>query len=67
MLLLMTDKDIDGSHRCLVHRVSSSHHILSRVADSQTCLDIENGPIFAADIFNTENGEQKIFLVAHHL
>jgi hypothetical protein len=40
--------------------------MLSKIANTQSSLDIENGPILAADLFNT-NGEQVLFLVANHL
>lgn len=37
------------------------------IEDSQTCLDITQGPIIAADSFETQDGDQFMFLVAHHL
>lgn len=41
--------------------------MVPKIADSQSCLDPLNGPIFAADLFNLRNGGQVLFLVAHHL
>lgn len=41
--------------------------MVPKVADSQSCLDPVNGPIFAADLFNLRSGGQILFLVAHHL
>lgn len=40
--------------------------MLGKIANTQSSLDIENGPIIAADLF-TVNGEQVLFLVANHL
>lgn len=41
--------------------------MVPRIAESQSCLDPLNGPIFAADLFNLRTGGQVLFLVAHHL
>ncbi|RHZ65567.1 Nonribosomal peptide synthetase 1, partial [Aspergillus turcosus] len=59
--------DIDLSVRFGIHTVMSSHEMLSKIANTQSCLDIENGPIVAADLFNVNGGEQILFLVANHL
>ncbi|KAJ5794578.1 nonribosomal peptide synthase [Penicillium paradoxum] len=37
------------------------------IQESQSSLDIVNGPVFSVDLFNIENAEQQLFLVAHHL
>lgn len=37
------------------------------VGGTQASLDIEHGPIFAADLFNVKGDDQMIFLTAHHL
>ncbi|KAF7117580.1 hypothetical protein CNMCM5793_006632 [Aspergillus hiratsukae] len=59
--------DIDSSVRVGIHSVRSPHEMLSKIANTQSCLDIENGPIVAADLFNTNGDEQILFLVANHL
>ena len=41
--------------------------MVPKIAESQSCLDPVNGPIFAADLFNLRSGGQVLFLVAHHL
>lgn len=41
--------------------------IASLVADTQASLDIRQGPVFAADLFNVQGDDQMIFLAAHHL
>ncbi|KAH2616060.1 Nonribosomal peptide synthetase 1, partial [Aspergillus fumigatus] len=58
--------DIESSVRVGIHSVMSSHEMLGKIANTQSSLDIENGPIIAADLF-TVNGEQVLFLVANHL
>jgi hypothetical protein len=41
--------------------------MVPKIAESQSCLDPLNGPIFAADLFNLRSGGQVLFVVAHHL
>lgn len=41
--------------------------MLPEIAESQQCLDIQNGPIFAADLFEVRGHEQVLFVVANHL
>lgn len=38
-----------------------------KIGESQQSLDIENGPIFAADLFEFHDGQQILFIVANHL
>jgi amino acid adenylation domain-containing protein/non-ribosomal peptide synthase protein (TIGR01720 family) len=51
-----------------------SHHMIGSLRDAtpitkatHTIINYRSGPAFAADFFSTENGEQFLFLVAHHL
>ncbi|GAB1316362.1 hypothetical protein MFIFM68171_06572 [Madurella fahalii] len=37
-----------------------------RISETQQSLDLENGPVFAGDLFNIGD-EQYVFLTAHHL
>lgn len=60
-------KEVDESYRFRVHSVSDTRAMVPKIADSQSCLDPLNGPIFAADLFNLRSGGQVLFLVAHHL
>lgn len=60
-------QEIEDSYRFRVHSVSDTRAMVPKVADSQSCLDPMNGPIFAADLFNLRSGGQVLFLVAHHL
>lgn len=50
-----------------MHSVSDTRAMVPKVAETQSCLDPFNGPIFAADLFNLRSGGQVLFLVAHHL
>lgn len=40
--------------------------MLSRIAETQCSLDVQTGPVCAADLFD-KNGQQVLFLVASHL
>ncbi|KAJ6112792.1 hypothetical protein N7512_008116 [Penicillium capsulatum] len=62
-----TVSEVDESYRFRVHSVSDTRAMVPKIADSQSCLDPLNGPIFAADLFNLRTGGQVLFLVAHHL
>ena len=46
--------------------VSSLGEIASRTAQMHQTLDIEKGPVFAADLYSLD-GEQYLVLIAHHL
>lgn len=54
---------VDGSFRCEHHVGASVESILS---DSQNSLSITEGPVFSADLIDTQ-GRQSVLLVAHHL
>lgn len=60
-------QEVDESYRFRVHSVSDTRAMVPKIAESQSCLDPLNGPIFAADLFNLRSGGQVLFLVAHHL
>ncbi|KAL1965991.1 hypothetical protein VTN77DRAFT_4931 [Rasamsonia byssochlamydoides] len=59
--------DANSSYRFQVHHVDSTREAPRLIGKSQESLDIQNGPVFAADLFETRNKEQFLFLVAHHL
>ena len=56
-----------GSYRFREHRVGDLGQILQALADSQTSLNIEHGPLFAVELFNTKKDGQILSLIAHHL
>lgn len=47
--------------------MNDTRAMVPKIAESQSSLDPENGPIFTADLFNLRTGGQVLFLVAHHL
>ncbi|KAL9614736.1 MAG: hypothetical protein Q9167_000805 [Letrouitia subvulpina] len=55
------------SFRFREHKVYSSREVLGLLKESQTSLDIENGPLFAVELFNTNEYGQILSLIAHHL
>ena len=59
--------DISASYRYKVHEVNQLSDINPMVSESQSSLDIQNGPLFASDFFNIEGQSAVVFLVAHHL
>lgn len=63
------DKDPKDSYRFRAHPGQHSMHNMSTVIESsQKGLNIETGPIFSVDLFDSgDDGSQIIALVAHHL
>lgn len=59
--------NVSGSYRMRCHRISAQDQSTPFIADSQKCLDPFNGPIFGADLFDVDGGEQLLFMVCHHL
>lgn len=60
-------EEVTGSYNFQVHSANTRSEIMSLVAAAQNSIDPETGPVFAAHFIQTSNGEQMIFLVAHHL
>ncbi|KAL6239813.1 hypothetical protein BDW75DRAFT_236072 [Aspergillus navahoensis] len=58
--------EIDSSYKFRAHSVKNAGDMPSLIADTQSSLDIQRGPVTAADLFD-KNGEQILFLVASHL
>lgn len=55
------------SYRFREHQVNSTHELVRLVAESQKSLDLEKGPLFAVELFNTKHFGQVLSLIAHHL
>ncbi|KAH8712255.1 hypothetical protein GQ44DRAFT_829973 [Phaeosphaeriaceae sp. PMI808] len=49
------------------HNISAPDDAAEMISVTQRSLDIQKGPVFAVDMFNVGNGEQLLFIVAHHL
>lgn len=60
-------RDINSSYRFQSHQVDNANQIPPLVANTQSSLNIQQGPLFAVDLFNLADNRQMIFLVAHHL
>jgi amino acid adenylation domain-containing protein len=62
------EKQLVGSHRFQTHQVKEEDDEAAQdiMRTSQSSLDLENGPVFAADFIETPD-RQLLFLTAHHL
>ena len=60
-------EDINGSYRLKAYEIDALDHATPAIANSQTCLNIRSGPVFAADLFDITGSDQLLFLVGHHL
>ncbi|KAJ5742214.1 hypothetical protein N7533_011623 [Penicillium manginii] len=60
-------EDLDKSCSVQVHHVPSLAEVQATVVEATKQLDIEQGPLFAALLFQTAEGDQFLYLVAHHL
>ncbi|PNP73839.1 hypothetical protein FNYG_12798 [Fusarium nygamai] len=60
--------DVAGSFSLHSHGIVDEKRLLELVAESQTTLNIVDGPLLAADMFEMEGtGNQIVTFVAHHL
>lgn len=59
--------DASTSYVFRTHHVDSPNELLRLLAISQRSLDIQNGPLFAVELFNTDQYGQVLSLIAHHL
>ena len=56
-----------GSYRFRPHKAATKAEALAIAERSQEDLDIEKGPVFAAELFDIPNDNQLFFMCAHHL
>lgn len=56
-----------NAYRLQEHQINDFRQMVPAVAESQTSLNIEEGPLLAVDLFNTRQDEQVLSLLAHHL
>lgn len=59
--------DAASSYQFKEHQLQANHQVTPLLAEGQTSLDIQNGPLFAVQLFNVANSGQVLSLVAHHL
>ena len=58
---------VAGSYRFREHQINEMRAMIPILADSQTSLDIENGPLLAVELFDAGQHGQVLSLIAHHL
>ena len=58
---------VAGSYRLEVHHVETEEQLPLIYDVSQKSLNICHGPVFSVDIILTNDGQQFLFLLAHHL
>ncbi|KAI0910952.1 hypothetical protein F4823DRAFT_339748 [Ustulina deusta] len=58
---------ISTSYQFAHHLVGTTAELESVATAAQFAINIENGPVFAAHHFHTNDGSQLLYLVAHHL
>lgn len=62
--------DVSGSYRFKTHVVGNFQRMEKRIQNSQKALDVQKGPLLAADCFSVGAGEKTevyIFVAIHHL
>jgi hypothetical protein len=50
-----------------VYDIPSAKDSLQLISATQQSFNIQKGPVFAVDIFNVREGDQIVFIAAHHL
>nr|QWC64747.1 XyaB [Xylariaceae sp.] len=64
---IVPDHQDESWHWRVHHNINNEIDVQAIVSHSQGSLDIGLGPVFAADVIVTSEGQSSIFLVAHHL
>ncbi|PWY83154.1 nonribosomal peptide synthase Pes1 [Aspergillus sclerotioniger CBS 115572] len=59
--------EVDASYSFHHHAVDMENAIMPKIAESQRSVDVQHGPIVAADLFEVRGGMQVLFLVASHI
>ena len=59
--------DVSGSYAFNYHSVRSNLEVETAIERTQATINVESGPVFAVDYFQTNDGHQMIYLAAHHL
>ncbi|KAI9371208.1 hypothetical protein BJX61DRAFT_548394 [Aspergillus egyptiacus] len=60
-------EEVDSSYRMRVHDIKQEHEMEGAIADSQSCIDAFNGPVLCVDLFQANDGNLFLSMVAHHL
>ena len=59
--------DVAGSYRFKSHRCTSKEASIPLMGETQKSLDPVDGPLFAMDVFELDDGSQLLFMTGHHL
>lgn len=59
--------DTAGSYRFCKYKCASKDETIPAMSKTQASLDPVNGPLFATDFFELDDGSQLIFMTGHHL
>lgn len=59
--------DVAGSYHYQEHAVQAVDSADEIISKSEMEINIQHGPILAADLINVASGEQYLFIAAHHL
>ncbi|KAL8774137.1 MAG: hypothetical protein Q9209_001245 [Squamulea sp. 1 TL-2023] len=59
--------DVTGSYSFRDYSLSSKADAIPIMSKTQASLNPVEGPMFGADVFNLEGGDQLLFMTAHHL
>ncbi|KAL9595554.1 MAG: hypothetical protein Q9219_006374, partial [cf. Caloplaca sp. 3 TL-2023] len=60
-------QDASSSYRFREHHLQEKSQMLPLLAENQRSLDIQNGPLFAVELFDVADSGQVLNFVAHHL
>ncbi|KAI1471778.1 uncharacterized protein F4812DRAFT_192016 [Daldinia caldariorum] len=63
----LIEPDIPSSYHFTSHTFTTNAEFEKLVRTAHERIDIETGPVFAAYHFNTSDGHQMLYMVAHHL
>ncbi|KAI1799247.1 hypothetical protein F4811DRAFT_116497 [Daldinia bambusicola] len=63
----LIEPDIPSSYHFTSHTFTTEAEFEKLVRTAHERIDIETGPVFAAYHFNTSDGHQMLYMVAHHL
>ena len=59
--------DVAGSYTLCHSSIRSEKELQDIIERTQIAINIETGPVFAVDVFSTDDGHQLLYLAAHHL
>ena len=60
--------DVEASYRFRTHTIQSRADADAGISNAQACLNVRQGPLFAAELFVLQDmGHQILFMTAHHL